>query len=123
MFGAACAASVPWRSLPRRLEAATRWDEASEELRRKGAGFSFDPDYAAFLQAVRSATPEDAVISVVAPHAHEYYTYQAVFTLAPRRVAVPGETSTPRFTAFYKDDGALALPGSRRIRNGVLIRR
>ena len=123
IFLAACAARVSWRSLPRRLEAAARWEEPSEELRRKGEGFSFDPDYAAFLQAVRNATPEDAVISVVAPHTHEYYTYQAVFTLAPRRVAVPGEASVPRFTAFYKDDGALMLPGTRRITNGVLLLR
>jgi hypothetical protein len=72
---------------------------------------------------VGNATPEDATISVVAPRTHEYYTYQAVFTLAPRRVAVPGDAAIAGFVAFYKDDRALTSPGGSRIRHGVLVRR
>lgn len=71
---------------------------------------------------MRNATPEDATVSIVAPRTHENYTYQAAFTLAPRRVVGPGEGAVVKFVAFYKDDRALTLPGSRRIENGVLIR-
>jgi hypothetical protein len=114
---------VPWKLFPERLSAAVQWAQPPEDLRGKGAGFSFDPDYAPFLQAVRGATPENAAISIVAPRTHEYYTYQAAFTLAPRRVAWPGAVSVAGFVAYYKDDRGLSSPGSSRIPHGVLVRR
>ena len=76
-----------------------------------------------FLDAVRRATPPDAAISIIAPTTHENYVYQAAFTLAPRRVVGPGEGAVVPYSAFYKDDRALTLPGSSRISNGVLVRR
>lgn len=72
---------------------------------------------------MRAVTPEDATVSVVAPRSHENYTYQAAFTLAPRRVVGPGDAAVVGFVAFYKNDGALTLPGTRRITNGVLMQR
>lgn len=124
MLAAASAASFHWRSLSWRWPGAMKWSEpSSEELRAKGTGFGFDPDYAVFLKAVRASTPPDATVSVIAPRTHELYVYQAAFSLAPRRVVGPGEAAVVPFVAFYKDDRALSLPKSRRISGGVLIQR
>lgn len=124
VFAVASARSFHWRSLLLRFDGARRWGQApSEELRVKGTGFGFDPSYAIFLEAVRAATPEDATVSIVAPKMPDTYVYQAVFTLAPRRVVRPGEAAIVPYVAFYKDDRALSLPKARPIAGGVLVRR
>jgi hypothetical protein len=124
VLGAYAARHYEWRSLRRFARDAVRWDDASADAKRAGGtGFWFDHDYAAFLDAVRRATPPDATISVAVPARPPAYVYQAAFTLAPRRVVGLGLASAAPYVAYYRDETALSQPGSVRIPGGVLLRR
>src|SRR5262245_25148781 len=65
------------------------------------ASFWFDPDYAAFLDEVRSRTPESATVAVIVPKVPDLYLYQAYYRLAPRRVVGEGRKDEAGFVATY----------------------
>jgi hypothetical protein len=109
---------VPWRArwdffLRERLSGATRTREIS---------LAFDPDYGAFLEAVRDTTPPGATIALSAPANHPLYTYEASYVLAPRRLVRPDLLSQADYAAVY---GSEARPGERvalSVRKGSLFR-
>lgn len=120
MFAADSARRYDWRSLPRFVRETVRPARVSaDSARSAGTGFWFDRDYAAFLVAVRQATPPDATVAVAVPSSPPVYLYQAVFTLAPRPV-VSGKLLSEGYLASYRDESALSLPHSVRIPGGVL---
>lgn len=55
---------------------------------RLRTSFGFDPGYGRFLEGVRGGTPTEATIALELPknQEHALYTYQAWYTLAPRRI-------------------------------------
>lgn len=65
-------------------------------------GFSFDPDYSAFLEDVRRRTPRDATVAVVLPEPTDLYVYQAAYQLAPRRVVDAKRENEASFVATYR---------------------
>ena len=87
--------------------------------RLDGSGFAFDRGYGPFLYAADAVAPGGSRMAVAAPRTNELYTYQAHYTLAPRRVAAaPGRAE---YLALY---GAGGPPGveSRKLPGGVLLR-
>jgi hypothetical protein len=122
VFAADAAKRYDWRNLPRFVrETIRRGSASSDTARLAGTGFWFDRDYAAFLDAVRRATPSDATVAVAVPPRPPVYLYQAVFTLAPRHVVALEDASSGSYVAYYRDESALSLPRSRRIPGGVLV--
>ena len=90
----------------------------------KGSGFWFDPDYAAFLEAIRRRTPPDATIAIVAPASSDLYTYEAAYQLAPRWIVPAGQEGQAGWVAAYryqyrdlKNPDVVQIPG------GALFRR
>ncbi|MGH9399685.1 MAG: hypothetical protein ACRD00_04910 [Thermoanaerobaculia bacterium] len=123
IFGVAGAARYDWRKLPRFLEGCLRGPrESTAQARASGTGFWFDRDYPAFLEALRKATPPDATIAVALPATPDVYLYQAVFTLAPRRVVALKDGASAGYVAYYRD-AALSQSQGLRIAGGVLVRR
>lgn len=108
----------PWRArwgsfLRDRLSGATLAPEISP---------GFDPDYVAFLEAVRDTTPPGATIALSAPTNHPLYTYEASYILAPRRLVRPDLLSQADYAAVYGNE---AGPGKRvalSVRKGSLVR-
>jgi len=97
---------VPWRA---------RWDSflqvrLSGATRAREISLAFDPDYGAFLEAVRDTTPLDATIALSAPTNHPLYTYEASYVLAPRRLVRPDLLSQADYAAVY---GSEVRPGDR----------
>ncbi|MFN2385950.1 MAG: hypothetical protein ABR576_06655 [Thermoanaerobaculia bacterium] len=104
-----------WRDAVRRARVAV----TGVDSRLDGTGFAFDPAYGPFLYAADASAPDGAPLAVAAPRSNELYTYQAHYTLAPRRVTASHERSGYR---------ALYGPGSpaeksRKLPGGVLLRR
>lgn len=123
VFGGMAAARYEWRKLPQFLAGSlSSGRQSADEARAKGTGFWFDRDYPAFLEAVRRATPPGATIAVAVPGTLDVYLYQAVFTLAPRRVVALQDGVSVGYAAYYKD-AALSQSGGIRIASGVLVRR
>jgi hypothetical protein len=91
----------------RRLEHA--WRRVDSRL--DGAGFDFDRAYGPFLYAADGAAPPGRDMAISAPRTHEYYVYQAAYTLAPRRVTTVADRAET--LAIY---GRRAPPGERRAR-------
>ena len=113
------------------LSASEIWVLSRDELRRAraglrgvgsrldGSGFAFDRSYGPFLYAADAVAPGGSRMAVAAPRTNELYTYQAHYTLAPRRVAAAPDRAD--YLAFY---GAENRPrvGSRKLPGGVLLR-
>jgi len=122
-FALEAAARYEWRKLPQFVAGNLGLrGQSVDEARAKGTGFWFDRDYPAFLDAVRRATPPGATIAVAVPGTLDVYLYQAVFTLAPRRVVALEDGVSAGYAAYYKD-AALSQSGGIRIASGVLVRR
>jgi hypothetical protein len=122
-FSLSAAARYEWRKLPQFITGSLRSrGQSADEARASGTGFWFDRDYPSFLEAVRRATPPDATIAVAVPETLDVYLYQAVFTLAPRRVVAFKDGASAGYTAYYKD-AALPQSGGTRIASGLLVRR
>ena len=109
---------VPWR---------VRWASflrtwLQPHTARGESSLAFDPDYGAFLEAVRDITPPGATIALSAPANHPLYTYEASYVLAPRRLVRPDRLSQAEFAAVYGSEAVLhervALP----VRKGSLFR-
>jgi hypothetical protein len=104
-----------WRDAVRRARAAV----AGAGSRLDGTGFAFDPPYGPFLYAADAAVPDGAPIGVAAPRTNELYTYQAHYTLAPRRVTAAPDRAD--YLALYGGGGPPAVD-SRKLPGGVLLR-
>jgi hypothetical protein len=89
------------------------------DSRLDGTGFAFDRAYGPFLYAADAAVPGGARIGVAAPRTNELYTYQAHYTLAPRRVASSPDRAD--YLALYGGAGPSAVD-SRKLPGGVLLR-
>ena len=63
--------------------------------------FWFDPSYGEFLQGLQTRTPLDATIAFDVPKAHELYSYEVHYTLAPRRIISPGASLNADYLAVY----------------------
>ncbi len=124
VVAAALAASFRVQEFHQKLQALRRSAGVPASLSRLLAtGFAFDPGYAPFLEAVRRLTPENAAVAVVAPKTSELYVYQAVYTLAPRRVVGAGEARQAQYIALYGTENASGFPPGSPIPNGTLARR
>lgn len=87
-------------------------------------GFGFDSRYKAFLEAVRSATPETATVAVFAPTNSELYLYQAAYQLAPRRVVGKELSDEAQFLAVYRRGNAPLVPAAAvAVPGGFLLKR
>jgi hypothetical protein len=86
---------------------------------RERAAFWFDPDYTAFLDDVKAATPETATVAVLVPKRPDVYLYQASYQLAPRRVVEATWMDEAGYVATYRTDTARG-PGGRAIAHGQL---
>lgn len=84
-----------WRLLVRSVSG----ERTAPELTQ---GFSFDPDYSAFLRDVRRRTPTSATVAVVLPEPTDLYVYQAAYQLAPRRVVEAKRQNEATFVATYR---------------------
>ena len=87
--------------------------------RLDGTGFAFDRAYGPFLYATDAVAPGGSLIAIAAPRTHELYTYQAHYTLAPRRVAAAPDRA--EYLALYGAAGPPAVD-SRKLPGGVLLR-
>lgn len=88
------------------------------ESRLDGAGFDFDRAYGPFLYASDGAVPSGRNIAVAAPRTNELYTYQAAYTLAPRRVVTVADQA--RFLATYGRGAGHVRHGARPLPGGSL---
>lgn len=95
---------------------------ATEEVRLRGAGFAFDPQYGVFLTAVRDLTPVDSTIAILFPAHNELYFYEASYTLAPRRLVRFEERPIAQFTALYSTEEVAPPPNAQRITHGFLLK-
>lgn len=78
------------------------------------SAFAFDPRYAAFLEALRRATPPGATVALSTP-AGELYLFEAAYRLAPRRIVPIAAAAQAGFVARYGAErvgfGGILLPG------------
>jgi hypothetical protein len=76
-------------------------------------GFFFDPEYESFLAEVARRTPAGATVAIIVPERPDIYRYQAVYTLAPRRVVDEPRASEADWLAVWgprRADVAGGLP-------------
>jgi hypothetical protein len=109
---AVCEARTLGRDELRRVSHA--WERV--ESRMDGAGFDFDRAYGPFLYAADGAAAVGRDVAVAAPRTHEYYVYQAVYTLAPRRVTTAADRAEciaiyGRMTGSGEARGSRPIPG------------
>jgi len=90
---------VSWRARRDSLLAASRL--AAEERPARQSALSFDPDFGAFLEAVRGATPPGSTIALFVPETLPLYTYQATYVLTPRILVAPARSSEAGYAAVY----------------------
>lgn len=111
----------PSRTLQRarRLAAGLRGETFAQ---REAAGFSFDPDYTAFLADLKAATPETATVAILVPKRPDLYVYQAYYQLAPRRIVEEKWKEEAAFVATYRTESGRG-PGGRAIAHGELWER
>ena len=81
--------------------------------------FWFDPDYAAFLEAIAARVAPGATVAVRVPPWPDTYLYLAVYGLAPRRVVDARWIAEAAAVAVYKTEAARDPEGDP-IPNGTL---
>ena len=124
VFGLVGLSRYDWRNLPRFVRGALRGEDASSaQARAAGTGFWFDRDYPAFLEAVRAATPPRSTVAVALPKRPPAYLYQAVYTLAPRRVVTVQDALTAEYAAYFKVEAPVPARAAIRVPGGFLLRR
>jgi hypothetical protein len=112
-------------SFQRGSEAARRWVLLERSMSGKaaapaqGSRFWFDPDYAAFLDAVAAKVAPGATVAVRVPSWPDTYLYLAVYGLAPRRVVDARWIEEAAAVAVYKTEAARD-PVGEPIPNGTL---
>ena len=84
--------------------------------------FWFDPQYAAFIEAVREHTPKESTVALIAPKTVDLYVYCAAYELAPRRIVGGEDMERARYVATY-GPMRLGLPAGESIPGGRLISR
>lgn len=92
---------------------------------RLRASFGFDPDYGRFLEGVGGATPAGATIALELPknQRHALQTYQAWYTLAPRRIVGLDRFELADYLAVYRSKPASDDPTVLTVPFGIVIRR
>ena len=92
---------------------------------RLRTSFGFDPDYGWFLEGVRGATPAGATIALELPknQKHALYTYQAWYTLAPRRIVGVDHLELVNSIAVYRSRRSPDDPTAVAVPFGIVIRR
>jgi hypothetical protein len=93
------------------------WKRVGSRL--DGTGFDFDRAYGPFLYAADGAAPAGRAIAVSAPRTHEFYVYQAAYTLAPRPVTTAADRA--ECLAIYGRDAAAEARAARPLPGGRLI--
>lgn len=78
--------ALRWTDVARRLGMVRRQIEGDHIPRSLTTGFYFDSGYSDFPDELARRTPRGATVAVIAPPRPDLYRYQAVYTLAPRRV-------------------------------------
>jgi len=119
ILGACEAKSLRTADLSRRARLFAAELEGREPPRSTTYGFSFDPAYGDFLQAVARRTPRDGTIAVLVPARPDVYRYQAVYLLAPRRVVDGDGIGEAGWIASWKTAIVPASKGER-IGQGLL---
>ena len=122
VFAAVLFGGFPFGELPQRMANARRLLGAHDTARVDATPFWFDPQYAAFIEAVRERTPKDSTVAVIAPKTVDLYVYCAAYELAPRRIVGGEEAGRARYVAIYGPT-RLGLPAGESIPGGALISR
>jgi hypothetical protein len=103
----------------RRAEVARRWSLLARSvagqapLPAQGTRFWFDPEYAAFLDALEERLPADATVAVLVPSWPDAYRYLAVYRLAPRRVVEARWMDEAKAVAVYRTEAGRGPEGVR----------
>jgi hypothetical protein len=108
------------RDAPARLPEAASWIRPGPAVT---PGFGFDPGYAAFVDAVRKATPESARIALFFPRTTDLYVYRAVYGLVPRVILPAEDWSRADYVAVYGAPAPPPVPSGRPLPGGTLLQR
>jgi hypothetical protein len=122
-FAAMMVWRFPFRELPQRMANARRLLAAHETVHVDATPFWFDPNYAAFIEAVREHTPKESTVALIAPKTVDLYVYCAAYELAPRRIVGEEEAGHARHVAVYGRASLPDLPVGEPIPGGTLISR
>src|SRR5262245_43085002 len=123
VFAAAMVSKFPFAELPQRIVNAGRLLASHQTVRVDATPFWFDPQYAAFIEAVRERTPRDATVALVVPKTIDLYVYCAAYELAPRKIVGEEEAEHARHVAVYGQTPRPDLPAGEPIPGGRLILR
>jgi hypothetical protein len=113
----------PFREISGRLGNARSSLAAHDTVRVDATPFWFDPNYEAFIEAVREHTPKESTVALIAPKTVDLYVYCAAYALAPRRIVGEEEAERARYVAIYGSEARPGLPAGESIPGGRLISR
>ncbi len=85
--------------------------------------FSFDPEYASFLEEVVRHTEPTSTVAVLVPAQPDVYRYHAVYVLAPRRVVEAAQVGEAVWVAAWGPEASRVSGGSPVGSRGVLAAR
>jgi hypothetical protein len=85
--------------------------------------FSFDPEYARFLDELVRRTEPTSTVAVLVPAQPDVYRYHAVYVLAPRRVVETAQIGEADWVAAWGSEVSRVSGGSPVGGRGVLTAR
>jgi hypothetical protein len=123
IFAVLLVSRFPFREISGRLGNARSSLASHDTAQVDATPFWFDPQYAAFIEAVREHTPRESTVALIAPKTVDLYVYCAAYELAPRRVVGGEEAERARYVAIYGSETRPGLPAGDSIPGGRLISR